>query len=119
MSARAAREPGSVARSAAALCPIPEWCARTDPRRATRPLRRFLPRRDARAPAPEPRRASIDGRRFLELFGVVERDHLVQDLGGVALEDVVQPVRREVDAVIGDPALGKVVGPDLLGTLAG
>ena len=60
-----------------------------------------------------------DRRRFLELLGVVERDDGIEDLGHVAFEHVLQLVRREVDAVIGDAALREIVGADLLGALAG
>ena len=44
---------------------------------------------------------------------------LIDELGEVAVEHLDEPVRREVDAVVGDPVLREVVGPDLLGALAG
>ena len=54
-----------------------------------------------------------------ELIGLVlvrERpDHVVE----LAVDDVVELVEREVDAVIGEPALREVVGADALGAVAG
>ena len=42
-------------------------------------------------------------------------DHLIE----VAVHDVVEPVQRELDAMVRQAALRKVVGPDALGTMAG
>ena len=41
------------------------------------------------------------------------------ELAQVAAEDLVEVVRGELDPVVGDPALGEVVGADLLRPLAG
>ena len=41
------------------------------------------------------------------------------ELVEVALEDLVEPVLRQLDPVVGDAVLGEVVGADLLGALAG
>ena len=41
------------------------------------------------------------------------------ELVQLALQDRFQPVRGETDAVVGDPALREVVGPDLLRAVAG
>src|SRR4029077_15073029 len=40
------------------------------------------------------------------------------EVAEIALEDLVEPVLRQLDAMVGDPALGVVVGADLLGPLA-
>src|SRR5438552_537509 len=60
-----------------------------------------------------------DRGRFFQLLGVVEGGELIDQLAGIALEDVVQAVGREVDAVIGDAALREVIRADFLRALAG
>src|SRR5689334_5113620 len=60
-----------------------------------------------------------DRGRFLEPFGRVEVGQRFDELTEIAVEDAVELMRREVDAVIGDAALRKVVRADLLGPVAG
>src|SRR5919109_1898482 len=48
------------------------------------------------------------------LFGTERVGELLE----LALEDALELVRRQLDAVVGDSVLGKVVGADLLGALA-
>ena len=68
---------------------------------------------------PASRGGSTGDRRFLEFLGVVKGDHLVEDFSRIALQDVVEPVGREVDAVIGDAALREGVGPDFFRPFTG
>src|SRR5699024_1636457 len=53
-----------------------------------------------------------------QLLGLVfagqRADHFVQ----VAGHDVIKLVQRQVDAVVGDPALGEIVGTNALGAVA-
>src|SRR5207247_6647441 len=57
-------------------------------------------------------------RRVFELLGLVMRDDILEQLGQIAVQDFSQSVRREVDAMIRNPVLREVIGPDLLGPLA-
>ena len=56
---------------------------------------------------------------FGELLGLVFVLQRVHELGQLALHDVAELVQRQVDAVIGDARLRKVVGADALGAVAG
>src|SRR5262245_47891076 len=56
---------------------------------------------------------------FLELLGVVERRHLIEQLADVAFEHVVELMSREVDAMVGDAALREVIRANLFGSFAG
>ena len=47
------------------------------------------------------------------------RHQCVADLGHIAVHDEIDFVQRQVDAVIGDAALRKIIGADALGTIAG
>src|SRR5450759_2742170 len=42
----------------------------------------------------------------------------VGELAQIAVQDLIEPVERQLDAVIGDPTLGEVVGANLLRPLA-
>src|SRR4026207_1863426 len=68
-----------------------------------------------RAPAPprRPTRGGLDGRP--PFFGRERRCESIQ----VAFEHLIEVVNGELHAVVGDPVLGKVVRPDLLGSFAG
>src|SRR4030042_3520708 len=44
-------------------------------------------------------------------------DQLVNDLAQVAVEDTLEVVDRQVEAVVGHPGLGVIVGPDLFAPL--
>src|SRR5262249_21116411 len=92
---------------------------RTAPHRPPPRLARCPPRRGAREPLEAPGAGSIACRGFLQLLGVEERNPLVEDLAGVALEHVVQAMRGEVDAMVRDTALREVVGSYLLRPFAG
>jgi hypothetical protein len=85
-----------------------EHCAR----RSTR--HRFAPSRlRARRAAQPPARRSLErapSLLCLQPFGEVAQ---------VSADDLVEPVLRELDPVVGDAALGEVVRADLLGALAG
>ena len=50
------------------------------------------------------------------MFGGQRLDDLVERL---AVEHLVELVERQVDAVVGDPPLRKIVGADALGAVAG
>src|SRR5207249_6965356 len=65
-----------------------------------------------------PARFRMDLDRLLELFRLVVGDETVDDLVELAVQDLLQAVDRQADAVIGDPALLEVVGPDLLAAVA-
>src|SRR3954454_16627918 len=52
-----------------------------------------------------------------KLVGALRREQRVDERVDPAGEHVRQPVHRHLDAVIGDAALGEVVGADLLGAL--
>src|SRR5207244_2509636 len=74
---------------------------------------RHRPPRAARRPNGAPPRRSL-AERQATLFGAECLGELVQ----LALEGSVELVRGQLDSVIGDAVLGKVVGADLLGALA-
>src|SRR5262249_22820784 len=59
-----------------------------------------------------------DDRRVFELFRLVVGDQLIDQLAEVAVEDLREAMSREVDAVIGDPVLRKIVGPDFFRSIA-
>src|SRR5262245_25733385 len=61
---------------------------------------------------------STDRRCVLQLLRLVVCGESVDELAEVAVQDLGQPVRREVDAVIGDAVLREIIGTDLLRTLA-
>src|SRR5436309_792584 len=54
-----------------------------------------------------------------ELLGPLVRDQRLDNIGQVAGEDLLQPVDREADAMIGETVLLVVVGADLLAAAAG
>ena len=54
-----------------------------------------------------------------ESFGLEVLHRGVDELIESAVENLAQSVGRETDAVIRDPPLGKIVGPDLLRPVAG
>src|SRR5439155_15139110 len=74
-------------------------------------------RRRAPSPRPARRAARRRARRSLErapsFLGLQRFGELVE----VPVYDLVEPVRRQLDAMVGDAVLGKVVGADLLRTL--
>src|SRR5207247_7551274 len=81
---------------------------------------RFRPPAGARCPGRAGRKRSGCARpRHLELLGLGMRDQRVDDLAEVAVEDFLQAMQREADAVVGHPRLLEVVGPDLLAPVAG
>src|SRR5438445_7008812 len=53
-----------------------------------------------------------------ELLGLVLCEQRLRQLGKVAVHDVVDLVKGETDAVVGDPSLRKIVGADAFGTVA-
>src|SRR5688572_31952037 len=53
-----------------------------------------------------------------QLLGLVLGGERVDDLVDLAVHDALDLVEREVDAVVGDPALRKVVGADALRAIA-
>src|SRR5262245_58655424 len=53
-----------------------------------------------------------------ELFGLIFLLQRLDDRLEIAVHHVQQLVKRQVDAVIGDPALREIVGPDALGAVA-
>src|SRR5262245_34179297 len=55
---------------------------------------------------------------FLEPLGLEVGGDGLDELVEVAVENILEAVRREADAVIGDARLGEVVCPDLLGAVA-
>src|SRR5262249_54063119 len=69
--------------------------------------------------APPSRRRGGRGRSLLESATPVFRDQRLGELAEIPLEDLVEPVLRELDAVVGDAVLRKVVRTDLLRPLAG
>src|SRR3954452_2343841 len=96
---------------------------RAAPRRraaACRRRRRTARRPPSRAPRARARRAARSPEflvlQALALVLVVERAGERREL---ALEDLVEVVRRQLDAVVGDAPLAVVVGPDLLRAVAG
>ena len=56
----------------------------------------------------------LSGERLAPLFGLQRLGELVQ----LAFEDAIEVVHGQLYAVVGDPVLRIVVGPDLLGALA-
>src|SRR5471030_868529 len=65
------------------------------------------------------RRGLGDSGRVFQLFRLIEHADVVEQLDDVAVQDAFELVRREVDAVVRDAALRKVVGADFLRSLAG
>src|SRR5262245_21796198 len=57
--------------------------------------------------------------RFCELLALLPIPKRVDQLVQVALEDGREAVQREIDPVVGDPTLRKVLGADPLAPLAG
>src|SRR5215208_714053 len=57
-------------------------------------------------------------RRGLERAPPLVGGKSLRELLQLPLEDLVEPVNRVVDAVVGQPVLGEVVGTDLLGAPA-
>src|SRR3569623_1108785 len=53
-----------------------------------------------------------------ELLGLVLIDERVDDVVEIALDDIFQFIQGEVDAVVGEAALWKIVGADALRTVA-
>src|SRR5512145_1079044 len=53
-----------------------------------------------------------------ELLGLMFGHQRACEFADVAVHDGVHLVQREVDAVVGDPTLRKIVGADALGTVA-
>src|SRR4029079_15740962 len=89
---------------------------RGDARRATRRRPAACRHRRRRAFAPPrqgPRETSLAAR----LTPVFSRQRL-GEVVELALQEPVELVDGQLDAVVGDPALGEVVGADLLGPLA-
>src|SRR5690606_18907759 len=89
---------------------------------ARRPGARSRPR-TLRSPAPTPRRAPAGGSAGVdparrELLGLVRRVQRLEQLVHVAVQDRVELVEREPDAVIGQAVLREVVGADALGSIA-
>src|SRR5436190_23063351 len=54
-----------------------------------------------------------------QLLGLEEHGDVVEELHEVAVEHALELVRGEVDPVIGDAALRKVVRPDFFGSFTG
>src|SRR5512143_2563779 len=52
------------------------------------------------------------GGRRLEVLGLARELQRLDQLLQVAIQDLVQPVERQTDAVIGDASLGEIVGAD-------
>src|SRR5215472_6077960 len=61
------------------------------------------------------RRAALECR---ELLGRLRRLQRADELVEVAVEDRLQPVERQADAVVGDAALREVVGADAVAAVA-
>src|SRR5262249_45090574 len=69
-----------------------------------------------RATPTSARRSSM--RRFQHL-GLVVRDQRIDHRVELAFDDAIERVQREIDAMVGDPALREVVRSDALRTVAG
>src|SRR5439155_25720329 len=65
-----------------------------------------------------PPRFRLELNRLLDLLGLVVGDEAVDDLVELAVQDLLQAVDREADAVVGDAALLEVVRADLLAAVA-
>ena len=63
------------------------------------------------------RRSAVHGR--FQLFGALGGDEGVDDLVKIAVHDLVELVESQSDAVIGQTALGEIVGADLFAAVAG
>ena len=48
-----------------------------------------------------------------QLLRLVCRDQRIDEFIEIAVHDLIDPVQGQLDPVIRDPALGKIVGPDL------
>ena len=88
--------------------------------RAARRLRAGLgtPSRVRNSSTPDDARATVIRERALQRRAALLGGQRVRELVEVALEDRVEPMLRELDAVVGEAVLGEVVGADLLGSLA-
>src|SRR5439155_21304903 len=65
-----------------------------------------------------PPRFRLELNRLLDLLGLVVGGEAVDDLVDLAVQDLLQAVDREADAVVGDAALLEVVRADLLVSVA-
>ena len=65
------------------------------------------------------RRAVFSPRGFREPGSLIRRREAVDDLIQVPIDDLVDPVQGQVDAVVRDPSLREVVGSDLLAAVSG
>jgi len=83
-----------------------------------------MPRRARYSSAPESARRKVTGPGAsltpwrLESLPLLLGRERVGDLRQVAVQDLLEPVQRQLDAMVGDAALGVVVGADLLRPLA-
>src|SRR5437667_3384180 len=57
-----------------------------------------------------PSGVSRDGGRVFEFLGLIMADDVLEHLRQIAVEDLREPVRREIDPVIGDSVLREIVG---------
>src|SRR5262245_50779022 len=88
-------------------CSTPAW---TSCRAAPSSASRTVMRRAPRAPS------CLD---HAQLLGDVGGDHAFDELVDAALHHVVDLIKRQPDAMIGDPTLGKIVRANLGGAVAG
>ena len=78
----------------------------------------LAPKASALWPAPPSSRSDGSSLGFLQLLCLVVGGERIDNVVEASLEDSVETVKGEIDAVIGDPRLVVIIGADLLASVA-